>query len=111
MPADEIAALPQGLLRQADRRVVVVADELGVGGNAVIYRREWIAGTEPQCAADGQVAFLPASAIAECDAVKRLRQREIRIEAQRQLEFGQRVVEAPCKQIRVCKPMMSPRVF
>src|SRR5271169_2339237 len=88
MAADEIAALPQGLLRQADRRVVVATDELGVGGDAVIERREWIAGTEPQGAADGQVAFFPASAIAERDAVKRLRQREIRIKAQRQLELG-----------------------
>jgi len=37
--ADEIAALPQRLAGEADRLVVVAADELGISGNAIIQRR------------------------------------------------------------------------
>ena len=64
MPADEIAALPDSLVRQTDGFVVVVADELGVGGDTIIERGERIAWTEPQRATRGQIAFFPAPAIA-----------------------------------------------
>ena len=63
MHADEIAALPDRFVRQTDGFIVVVADELGVGGNAIIKRRERIAWTEPQRATRGQIAFFPAPAI------------------------------------------------
>jgi hypothetical protein len=64
MPADEIAALSDSYVRQADGFIVVMADELGVGGNAIIKRRERIAWTEPQRATRGQIAFFPAPSIA-----------------------------------------------
>ncbi len=46
MPADEIAALPDRFVRQTDGFIVVMADELGVGGTR------------------GQIAFFPAPSIA-----------------------------------------------
>ena len=64
MPTDEIAALPNRFVRQTDGLVVVVTNELGVGGYAIIKRREWISWAEPQRPAHGQVAFFPTSAIA-----------------------------------------------
>ena len=48
MPADEIAALPDRFMRQTDGFIVVMADELGVGGDAIIKRGERIAWAEPQ---------------------------------------------------------------
>jgi hypothetical protein len=64
MPAGEIAALLDRFVRQTDGFIVVVADGLGVGGNAIIKRRERIAWTEPQRATRGQIAFFPAPSIA-----------------------------------------------
>src|SRR5262249_20869075 len=45
----------------------------------------------------------PPSAIGQCQAVIALGQREVRNEPQRQLEFGQRVVEASPKQINIAQ--------
>src|ERR1700688_4618715 len=46
--ADKIRALPDGFARKAHRVVVVVANELGVGGDAVVKRRERITRAKPQ---------------------------------------------------------------
>src|SRR5262249_48155569 len=78
--ANEIAALPDGLARQLHRLVVVASDELGVGGDAGIDRREWIARAQPQCAAGGLVGLPPAGAIGQGKAIIALGQREIWIE-------------------------------
>src|SRR5262249_84498 len=86
--ADHTAPLADALARMPHRLLVVAADELGVGGNAVVDRREWIAWTQAQRPAGRFHALLPATAIGERETVVALRQREIRIEAQRQLELG-----------------------
>src|SRR5271166_3910130 len=80
MSADEVAALTQRLARKADRLVVVAADELGIGRDAEIQRRGWIARAEPQRAADRQISFRPPSGIAESCAVEGLRKGKVRIE-------------------------------
>ena len=109
--ADEIAALTDALARQPHRLVVIASDELGVGGDAVVDRRKRIARAQPQRAARGRVAFLPAPAIGQRQAVIALGQREIWIEAQRQLELGQRVVEAPREQIDAAQRVVRPGVL
>ena len=109
--ADEIAALPNAVAGKTHRLVVVAPDELGVGGDAVVNRRKRIARAQPQRAARGQVAFLPAPAIGQRQAVIALGKREVRIEPQRQLEFGQRVVEAPPEQINAAQRMVRPGVL
>ena len=43
--ADEVVALTDALARQPDRLVVIAFDERGVGGHAVVDRRERIART------------------------------------------------------------------
>ncbi len=48
MCADEVAALAQRLARQPDRFVIVPAQKLGVGGDAVIDRRIRIAWAQSQ---------------------------------------------------------------
>ena len=76
--ADEIAAQPDALARKPHRLVVVAADVLGIGDDAVKNRRERIARAQPQRAARGQVGFFPAPAIRQREAVIALRQREVR---------------------------------
>ena len=43
--ADEIAALPDALAREPDRLLIVARDEMGIGGDAAIDRRERVART------------------------------------------------------------------
>jgi len=45
MAADKVGALAYRLARQPDRIVVIAADELGVGGDAVIGCGKRVAGT------------------------------------------------------------------
>src|SRR6195256_5366008 len=67
--ADEIAALSDALARKTHSLVVVAPDELGIGGDAVIDRRERIARTQPQRTARGQVGLFPTPAIGQRQAV------------------------------------------
>src|SRR3954463_4735930 len=108
---DEIGALPQRLTRQADRLRVILADILAIGGDAAIDRGKGIAGREFQRVARGAIAFLPAPAIGQRNAVKAARGRKTGIKPQRQLEFGDAIVEAPVKQIDAGERIVRPRVL
>ena len=90
--ATKSSPLADSVARQSYRLVVIAIEEFRVGGNAVVNCRERIAGAHQQRSASGLVALLPAVAPAEHQAIYAQRQREIRIEAQRRLEFGQRIL-------------------
>ena len=79
--ADEIAAMPDGLVRQPHRLVVIASYELGVGSDAVIDRRQQIARAQPQRALCSQVGVFPAADIRQCQAIVTLGQREVRVES------------------------------
>ena len=76
-----------------------------------IDRRIRIARAEPQRAARRFVRLAPAPAVGERQAVIALRQREIGIEAQRGFELGQRILEAPRKQMDVAERVVRPGVL
>src|SRR5208282_4244389 len=95
MRADKIGALADALARQPRRLVVIASEELSVGGDSVMDSQKRIARAQPHRPTRGQGAFLPAPAVAHSQSIIPLRQREIWIEAQRGLEFGQGVVKAP----------------
>src|SRR5262249_27424472 len=109
--ANEIATLPKTLARQPNCLVIIASDELGIGGDPAIDSRERIARAEVQHAAYSEVSFSPPSAIGERHPVRTMRQREVRMESQCQLELGQRIVEAPFEQMRVAQRVVSPRVL
>src|SRR5262249_6814811 len=109
--ADEIAAVPDAFARKVYRLIVVAPDELGVRGNTAIKCRKWIPRAQAQRAARGQIAFLPPPAIGQHEAVISLRQREVWIESQRQLELGQRVIETPSEEINAAQRVMRPRIL
>ena len=81
MGADEITTLTYRLARQAHRLLIISSDELGVGGNAAIDRRERVARAQPPRAASGLIGVLPAAAVGQDEAIIALGQREIWIEA------------------------------
>ena len=62
MGADEVAALPDAFARQSNGLIVIVPDELRVGGDAAKNCREWIARAQPQRAPRGNAAFFPRPA-------------------------------------------------
>ena len=111
MGAGEIAAKADGGARQPDRLIVIASDVLGQTGRAIIERqrtdRAGLAasrGAPPRC-------LLASGRKSQCGGVIVLGLREIRIEPQRQIEFGQRIVEAPRNQIDGAKRIMRPGVF
>ena len=93
--ADEIAALPDASARKADCLVVVAPDELGIRGDAVKYRREWIARAQPQRSPRGNTGFFPPAALGQHQTIISLSQRKVRIEPERYFELCQRILEAP----------------
>ena len=62
MGTDEIASLTDRILRQPHRLVVIASDELSIGRNAHIDRREWIARAQTKRAADRPVGLLAPAA-------------------------------------------------
>src|SRR6185437_12824758 len=80
MCADKIAALAESLARKTHRLLVVPPDELSIGCDAVVNRRERIARTQSDRTAGGFVCLLPAPAIGQRQTVITLRKRKIRIE-------------------------------
>ena len=99
MGADEVDALPEAFARQSNGLVVVAPDELRVGGDAAKNRRKRIARAQPQRAPRGNAAFFPPPGIGQHQTVIALRQREVWIEPKRELQFGQRILKTPLKQI------------
>jgi hypothetical protein len=111
MAADEVGLQAQALARQADRLVVVAADELRVGGDAAIDRCAGVARAQPERPARREVAVFPTAAIGQRQPIEALGQREAGIELQGELELGQAVVEATGEQQGVAQRMMCPRVL
>ena len=95
MGADEVAALPDAFARQSNGLVVIAPDELRVGGDAAKHGRKRIARAQPQRAPRGNAAFFPPPGIGQHQTVIALRQREVRIEPKRDLQFRQRILETP----------------
>jgi hypothetical protein len=71
------------LARKAHRRLIVASDELRIGGDAAVDGGERVAGAQPLRTTGSLGAFLPAPNVSEHQAIIAVRQREIRIEAQR----------------------------
>ena len=109
MGADEVAALPEAFARQSNGLLVIAPDELRVGGDAAKNRRKRIARAQPQRAPRGNAAFFPPPGIGQHQTVIALRQREVRIEPKRDLQFRQRILETPRKQIRRNPVRYAPR--
>ena len=65
MGTDEIGALADALPREADRLVVITADEVGIGANPVIKSRKWIARAQPDRPPRGGVRLVPSPAIGQ----------------------------------------------
>ena len=93
--ADEIATVADALACEPDRLRVVASDVLGVGRDAIVDCRVGVARAQPEPALRRRVSVLPAPVIAKREAIIALRQREARIEPQRQFELGERIVQAP----------------
>src|SRR5262249_56882821 len=109
--ADEIDPLADPLARQPKRLVVVASHELSIGSDGAADREERIARAEPQPTAGSLAAFLPAPDKREHQAVEALRQRKVRIEVQRRLELGKRVLETAQIEIDGRKRKMRPGIL
>ena len=90
-----IGAKTNAHARQPHRLLIVAPEEVSVGRDAIVHSRKRITRAQPQRPSGGRVGILPAAAKSEREAVHALRQSEIRIEVQRQLELGKGIVEAP----------------
>ncbi len=111
MGADEVAAVPDAFARQPNGLVVIAPDELRIGGDAAKHGGKRITRAQPQRAARGSTALFPAPGIAQHQAIIALRQREVRIEPKRDLQFGQRILEASSEQIGRTQCVMRPGIF
>ena len=76
----EIATLPDAFARQPHRFIVIVSDELGIGGDAIVDCGQWIARAQAQGALHRRCGLLPTPAISQCQPVISLRHREVWIE-------------------------------
>ena len=103
--------MPYTLPRQADRLFVIAADELRIGGDAAIDRGERIARRKPQRMPCGTIALLPSPAIGQRHAVIAVSYRKIRIEAERELEFGEAILEPAIEKVDARQREMRPRVL
>ena len=90
-----IAAKTNAHARKPHRFLIVAPDEVSVGRDAIVHSGKRIARAQPHRPRRGRVGILPAAAKSEREAVYALRQREVRIEGQRQLELGKGIVETP----------------
>jgi hypothetical protein len=109
--AAEIRAKPDGGLCRADRLLVFAADIVGERRRAVDRREERIARTQAQRALGGCGGFLPAPGKCECGGIIVLGMRKARIEVQRMLGRGQRVVETPHDQMNAAESVMRPGIL
>ena len=74
--------------------MVILSDKLGICGDAVMHRREWVSRAQPQRPLGDVTGFPPPSAIAQREAVNALRHREVLVEPERQFELGQCIIDA-----------------
>jgi len=109
--ADEIRTQTQPLAGETDRLLVVSTDELAVRSNPIVDRGKGVPRAQAQRLAGCAIAFFPAAAIGECDAVIASGGLETGIELQRDLKFGEAVVEAAREQINARQRVMRPRVL
>src|SRR6266436_8219200 len=89
----------------------MAADELRIGGDAAIDPGERIARTEPQRMPRGAIALLPAPAIGQRHPVISPREREVGVERERQIEFGEAIVEAAVEKVDARQRTMRPGVL
>ena len=109
--AGEVAALPGRLARQCNRFLIVPSDELGVGRNAVIDRGRGVARALADGALRRRIGVRPPTAIAQRQGVVPLRQREVRVELERQLELGQRMIEPARGEVDAGERGMRPGIL
>src|SRR4051812_18891349 len=111
MGADENAALSQPPARHAHPPSLLTPDILAANGNAAADRSERVSRAEPQRLARGIVTFLPTPPIRERQTVEAACRREIRVQLQRQLEFGDAIIEPLLEQIDGGQRIVRPGIF
>src|ERR1700741_2059616 len=107
MCTDKVGAMPQRFPGQAHRFFVIAPDELRIGGNTAIDRGERIAWAEPERMPRGTVTLFPSPAIGQRDPVISPGRGEVGVQSERELKFGERILEPTIEQVDAGKGVVG----